>query len=132
MSTAIENHIQQHWPQASGQVVYDGLDLDEYRKEYDVAGIRAQYGLAPDDFVIGTGQTHTVREFVQIVFEELELNYEDHLIIDPRFYRPAEVEILVANPAKAREKLGWKPKVNFKELALNMVRADYDILMKNK
>lgn len=53
MSTAIENHIQQHWPQASGQVVYDGLDLDEYRKEYDVAGIRAQYGLAPDDFVIG-------------------------------------------------------------------------------
>ena len=74
----------------------------------------------------------TVLEFVQIVFEELELNYEDHLIIDPRFYRPAEVEILVANPAKACEKLGWNPKVNFKELALNMVRADYDLLMKNK
>ena len=87
---------------------------------------------APDDFVIGTGQTHSVREFVQIVFEELELNYEDHLIIDPRFYRPAEVEILVANPAKAREKLGWNPKVNFKELALSMVQADYDILKKNK
>jgi GDPmannose 4,6-dehydratase len=86
----------------------------------------------PDDFVIGTGQTHTVREFVKIVFEELELNYEDHLVIDPRFYRPAEVEILVANPAKAREKLGWEPKVKFKELALSMVRADYDILMKNK
>jgi len=86
----------------------------------------------PDDFVIGTGQTHTVREFVQIVFDELELNYEDHLVIDPRFYRPAEVEILVANPAKAREKLGWEPKVKFKELALSMVRADYDILMKNK
>jgi len=86
----------------------------------------------PDDFVIGTGQTHTVREFVQIVFEELELNYQDHLVIDPRFYRPAEVEILVANPAKAREKLGWEPKVKFKELALSMVRADYDILMKNK
>ena len=84
----------------------------------------------PDDFVIGTGQTHTVREFVQIVFEELELNYEDHLVIDPRFYRPAEVEILVANPAKAREKLGWKPKVNFKELALNMIRHDYDNLKK--
>jgi GDPmannose 4,6-dehydratase len=86
----------------------------------------------PDDFVIGTGQTHTVREFVKIVFEELELNYEDHLVIDPRFYRPAEVEILVANPTKAREKLGWEPKVKFKELALSMVRADYDILMKNK
>ena len=86
----------------------------------------------PDDFVIGTGQTHTVREFVQIVFEELELNYEDHLIIDPRFYRPAEVEILIANPAKAREKLGWDPKVNFKELALSMVRTDYENLKKNK
>jgi GDPmannose 4,6-dehydratase len=86
----------------------------------------------PDDFVIGTGQTHTVREFVKIVFEELELTYEDHLVIDPRFYRPAEVEILVANPTKAREKLGWEPKVKFKELALSMVRADYDILMKNK
>jgi len=85
----------------------------------------------PDDFVIGTGQTHTVREFVKIVFEELELNFEDHLVIDPRFYRPAEVEILVANPAKAREKLGWNPKINFKELALSMVRADYDNLKKN-
>jgi len=82
--------------------------------------------------VIGTVQTHTVREFVQIVFEELELNYEDQLFFYPRFYCPTEVEILVANPAQAREKLGWKPKANFKELALNMVRADYDLLMKNK
>ena len=82
----------------------------------------------PEDFVIGTGETHTVREFVQIVFEELELNYEDHLVIDPRFYRPAEVEILMANPAKARERLGWKPKVSFEDLALSMVRNDYDHL----
>ena len=86
----------------------------------------------PDDLVIGTGKTHSVSEFIQIFFEELELNYEDHLIIDPRLYRLAEVEILVINPAKAREKLGWNPKVNFKELALSMVRTDYDILKKNK
>ena len=86
----------------------------------------------PEDFVIGTGQTHTVREFVQIVFEELELNYEDQLFFYPRFYCPTEVEILVGNPAKASEKLGSNPKVNFKELALNMVRADYDLLMKNR
>jgi GDPmannose 4,6-dehydratase len=86
----------------------------------------------PDEFVIGTGKTYSVREFVQIVFEELELNYEDHLVIDPRFYRPADVEILVANPAKAREKLGWNPNVNFKELALSMVRTNYDSLKKNK
>jgi len=84
----------------------------------------------PDDYVIGTGETHSVREFMQIVFEDLKLNYEDHLVIDPRFYRPAEVEILVADPSKAREKLGWNPKVTFSELALKMVRYDYDNLKK--
>ena len=84
----------------------------------------------PDDFVIGTGKTHSVREFIQIVFEELKLNYEDYLLIDQRFYRPAEVEILVADPSKARAKLGWNPKITFEELALKMVRHDYDNLKK--
>ena len=84
----------------------------------------------PDDFVIGTGETHSVREFLQIVFEDLNLNYEDFLVIDQRFYRPAEVEILVADPSKAREKLGWNPKVTFTEIALKMVRSDYDNLKK--
>ena len=86
----------------------------------------------PDDYVIGTGETHSVREFMQIVFEELKLNYEDYLVIDPRFYRPAEVEILVADSSKAREKLGWKPKVTFEELALSMVKSDYENLSKDK
>ena len=86
----------------------------------------------PDDYVIGTGETHSVREFMQIVFEELKLNYEDYLVIDPRFYRPAEVEILVAGPSKAREKLGWEPKLTFSELALKMVRYDYENLKKGK
>ena len=86
----------------------------------------------PDDYVIGTGETHSVREFMQIVFEELKLNYEDYLVIDPRFYRPAEVEILVADPSKAREKLGWEPKVTFEELALSMVRSDYENFSKDK
>ena len=84
----------------------------------------------PDDFVIGTGETHSVREFLQIVFEDLNLNYEDFLVIDQRFYRPAEVEILVADPSKAKEKLGWDPKVTFTEIALKMVRYDYDNLKK--
>ena len=84
----------------------------------------------PDDFVIGTGETHSVREFLQIVFEDLKLNYEDFLVIDQRFYRPAEVEILVADPSKAREKLGWDPKVTLTEIALEMVRYDYDNLKK--
>ena len=86
----------------------------------------------PDDFVIGTGQTHTVREFVQIVFEELQLNYEDQVVIDRRFFRPLEIEILVADPSKARDKLGWESKVTFTELALSMVRHDYDNLKKGK
>ena len=86
----------------------------------------------PDDYVIGTGETHSVREFMQIVFEELKLNYEDYLVIDSRFYRPAEVEILVADSSKAREKLGWEPKVTFEELALSMVRSDYENLSKEK
>ena len=86
----------------------------------------------PDDYVIGTGESHSVREFMQIVFEELKLNYEDYLVIDPRFYRPAEVEILVADPSKAREKLGWEPKVTFEELALSMVRSDYENLSNAK
>ena len=85
----------------------------------------------PDDFVIGTGKTHSVREFLQIVFEDLKLNYEDFLVIDQRFYRPAEVEILVADPSKARKKLGWDPKVTFTEIALKMVRYDYDNLKKD-
>ena len=78
----------------------------------------------------GTGETHTVREFLRIVFKELNLYYEDYLIIDPRFFRPAEVGILVANPDKARKELGWNPEVSFEELVLGMVRADYDNLMK--
>ena len=69
---------------------------------------------------------------MKIVFEELNLNYQDYLIIDPRIYRPAEVKILVANPSKAREKLGWKPKVTFAELVLSMVRSDYENLSKKQ
>jgi GDPmannose 4,6-dehydratase len=84
----------------------------------------------PEDFVVGTGETHTVREFLEVVFGELNLNYQDYLVIDKNFYRPAEVDLLVADPQKAREKLGWKSKMNFEELALQMVRHDYDILKK--
>jgi len=69
---------------------------------------------------------------LQIVFEELNLNFEDYLVIDPRFFRPAEVEILVADSAKARDKLAWNLKVTFEELVLSMVRHDYDNLKKGK
>jgi len=84
----------------------------------------------PEDFVIGTGEIHSVREFVKIVFEELGLNYEDYLVIDRRFYRPVELETLIADSKKAKNKLGWNPKVSFKELALKMLKHDYDNLKK--
>ncbi|HCC79365.1 MAG TPA: hypothetical protein DEP80_07150 [Anaerolineae bacterium] len=78
----------------------------------------------PDDFVIGTGETHPVREFCEVAFGYAGLNYQDYVVQDTRFYRPAEVDLLISNPAKAARVLGWKPKVNFKQLAEMMVDAD--------
>ena len=84
----------------------------------------------PDDFEVGSGQTHTVLEFLKIVFKELKLNYEEYLVIDNLIYRPNEETILVANTEKVKKKLGWNPKVSFEELAIMMVKNDYDILKK--
>ncbi|QDT26428.1 GDP-mannose 4,6-dehydratase [Gimesia panareensis] len=78
----------------------------------------------PDDFVIGTGETHSVREFLEAAFGAVDLDWRKYVEIDPQFYRPAEVELLCADPSKAREKLKWEPKVTFEELARLMVEAD--------
>jgi GDPmannose 4,6-dehydratase len=78
----------------------------------------------PDDFVIGTGETHSVQEFVETSFAYVDLNWRNHVVIDPKFYRPAEVDLLVADPRKAAAKLDWKPRVNFSELVAMMVEAD--------
>jgi len=78
----------------------------------------------PDDFVVGTGETHSVREFCQAAFGHVGLNYEDYVVQDPRFYRPAEVDLLVSDPSKAKKVLGWEPTVNFQELVSLMVEAD--------
>ena len=82
----------------------------------------------PEDYVIATGRTHTVRECVRIAFSSVGLNWEDYVKVDPRFYRPAEVDLLVGNPNKAKKSLGWEPKVSFEELIEIMVRADMDRL----
>lgn len=82
----------------------------------------------PDDYVICTGKTHSVREFCEAAFAHVGLNYEDYVVQDERFYRPAEVDLLVGDPAKAREKLGWKPCVSFAELVQMMVDADLQYL----
>jgi GDPmannose 4,6-dehydratase len=78
----------------------------------------------PDDYVIATGENHTVREFCEIAFGHAGLSWKRHVVVDPALFRPAEVNTLCGNPAKARRKLGWKPEVGFPELVRMMVDAD--------
>ena len=82
----------------------------------------------PDNFVIGTGETYAVREFCEHAFGYVDLDYNDYVVQDPRFYRPAEVDLLISDPSKAREELGWERKVSFKGLVEMMVQADLDRL----
>ena len=77
-----------------------------------------------DDYVVATGQTTTVRRMCEIAFGHVDLNVDDHLVIDPAFFRPAEVDVLLGNPAKAKAKLGWAPKTSLEELITMMVDAD--------
>jgi GDPmannose 4,6-dehydratase len=76
------------------------------------------------DYVIGTGETHSVRELVELAFGRVGLDYRRYVVSDPRFHRPAEVDLLLADPTKARKELGWKPRVSFAELVAMMVDAD--------
>jgi GDPmannose 4,6-dehydratase len=82
----------------------------------------------PDDYVIATGDAHSVRELVRIAFEHVGLDPDEHVRIDPRFLRPAEVEHLIGDASKAREKLGWEPRTSFEEMIRLMVDADLDLL----
>jgi GDPmannose 4,6-dehydratase len=81
---------------------------------------------APDDYVIATGESHSVNELVQLAFEYAELDWEKYVVIDPTFKRPAEVDVLLGDASKARERLGWEPKVHFPELVRMMAQADLD------
>ena len=86
----------------------------------------------PDNFVIGMGETHSVREFCEVAFGHVGLDYNDHVIQDEKFYRPAEVDLLIADPSKARSVLGWEPEVGFKELVTMMVDGDMKRLGEKK
>jgi GDPmannose 4,6-dehydratase len=78
----------------------------------------------PEDYVIGSGETHSVRELVELAFGHVGLDYQQYVVADPRFYRPAEVDLLLADPSKAGRELGWAPRVGFAELVAMMVEAD--------
>jgi len=78
----------------------------------------------PDDYVVATGETHSVREFCEIAFKHVGLNWEDHVVIDPNFFRPAEVNLLIGDASKAKKVLGWVPEVPFEDLVRKMVDAD--------
>ena len=85
----------------------------------------------PDNFVIGMGEDHSVREFCEIAFSHVDLDYKAYVVQDERFYRPAEVDLLIADPRKARSMLGWEPSISFKELVTMMVDADLERLIHN-
>ena len=81
----------------------------------------------PDDYVVATGETHSVQEFLEVVFDRLKLKWQDHVEIDQRFFRPAEVDLLIGDASKAKRQLGWAPKVKFEKLAELMIEADLEL-----
>lgn len=99
-------------------------------RDWGYAGdyVRAMHAMLqqtqPEDFVVATGRSHTVREFCELAFQRVGLDYESHVVVDPTFYRPAEVQLLLGDATKARELLGWEPQVDFAELVRMMVDHD--------
>jgi GDPmannose 4,6-dehydratase len=86
----------------------------------------------PDDFVVATGEMYSVREFVEQVFQRLNLDWEQYVEIDPRYFRPTEVEALQGDASKARDVLGWKPKTTFAELVDVMVASDLELAQRER
>lgn len=102
----------------------------EAQRDWGFAGdyVNAMYLMlqqdTPDSYVIGMGETHAVREFCEIAFSHVDLDYKEYVVVDERFYRPAEVDLLISDPTKARTQLKWEPDVSFKELVTMMVDSD--------
>jgi GDPmannose 4,6-dehydratase len=106
----------------------------ESRRDWGYAGdyVRAMWLMLqqddPDDYVVGTGETHSVRELCEVAFSHVDLDWQEFVVVDPKFYRPAEVDLLISDPRKARQVLGWEPDVDFKLLVQMMVDADLKLL----
>ena len=106
----------------------------EGKRDWGFAGdyVRAMWLMlqqdTPDDFVVATGETHSVREFCEVAFGHVGLDYNDFVKVDQQFFRPAEVDLLVGDASKARDKLGWEPSVTFAGLVTMMVDADLELV----
>jgi len=103
-----------------------------YAKEYVEAMWLMLQQDQPDDYVVATNETHSVKEFLEIAFGHVGLDWQKHVEIDPRYYRPAEVELLIGDYSKAKRKLNWEPKTKFEDLAKLMVDADVDLLRRHR
>lgn len=108
----------------------------EAKRDWGFAGdyVRAMWMMLqqdiPQDYVVATGETHSVREFVEIAFEHVGLDWQKHVVVDQKFFRPAEVDLLIGDPSKAKKDLGWKPETSFPQLVKMMVDADLERLKK--
>jgi len=108
------------------------------RRDWGFAGdyVDAMYRMlqaeSPDDYVVATGETHSVRELLELVFAELDLSWERYVVYDAKYARPAEVDLLLGDPSRAREKLGWEPRVRFPELVQMMVESDLRLAEEEK
>jgi GDPmannose 4,6-dehydratase len=114
------------------KVIYMG-NLDSkrdwgYAKDYVKAMWLMLQQEQPDDYVVATGETHSVKEFLEVAFSYVDLNWEDYVAFDERYLRPAEVDLLIGDPTKAKQTLGWQPSVTFQELVHLMVDADMEAL----
>jgi GDPmannose 4,6-dehydratase len=95
-----------------------------YAKDYVLAMWLMLQQQKPDDYVVATGETHSVREFLEAAFSYAGLDWRRYVVVDPRYFRPAEVDVLQGDARKARRRLGWRPRVGFKKLVELMVDAD--------
>jgi GDPmannose 4,6-dehydratase len=103
-----------------------------YAKEYVEAMWLMLQQEKPDDYVVATNETHSVREFLQTAFGCVDLDWKDHVEIDPRYYRPAEVDLLIGDYSKAKSQLGWEPRTRFADLVKLMVEADIELLRRHR
>jgi GDPmannose 4,6-dehydratase len=98
-----------------------------HAREYVDAMWRMLQQPEPDDYVVATGETHSVREFCKLAFAEADLDYRQYVVVDENFYRPSEVDLLVGDATKARKVLGWEPRIKFRDLVREMVQEDLRI-----